>query len=115
VCATVLRAAREKLTDVAPHISLGLHCETAEIMTAYTRMVEEGGDADGEHVPARRIPPRGHDRPSARRRRLTRAVCGALGLSTERDEPRRHFTLNGGGARHALAATLEGGQSSRMP
>jgi allantoinase len=42
-----VQAAREKLTDVAPHISLSLHCETAEIMTAYTRMVEEEGSLQG--------------------------------------------------------------------
>jgi allantoinase len=42
-----VQAAREKLTDVAPHISLSLHCETAEIMTAYTRMVEEDGSLQG--------------------------------------------------------------------
>jgi allantoinase len=42
-----VQAAREKLTDVAPHISLSLHCETAEIMTAYTRMVEQEGSLQG--------------------------------------------------------------------
>ena len=42
-----VQAAREKLTDTAPHISLSLHCETAEIMTAYTRMVEEEGSLQG--------------------------------------------------------------------
>jgi allantoinase len=42
-----VQAAREKLTDVAPYISLSLHCETAEIMTAYTRMVEQEGSLQG--------------------------------------------------------------------
>lgn len=42
-----VQAAREKLTDLAPHISLSLHCETAEIMTAYTRLVEEDGSLQG--------------------------------------------------------------------
>ena len=114
-----VQAAREKLPGRAPYVSLSLHCETAEIMTAYTKLVEENGtlpgprclqrvaaaalrgprghhrvlprprdraaddqpaapvvpqgdegrDADGVDVPARRLPPRGDDRPPARRRR----------------------------------------------
>lgn len=43
----VMRAvqdAREALPDLADQISLSLHCETAEIMAAYTKMVE---DEDG--------------------------------------------------------------------
>ena len=46
----VMRAvqrARESNPTIADRISLSLHCETAEIMTAYTRMVEqEGGPRD---------------------------------------------------------------------
>jgi allantoinase len=42
-----VQAAREKLTDVAPHVSLSLHCETAEIMTAYTKLVEQEGALRG--------------------------------------------------------------------
>jgi allantoinase len=42
-----VQAAREKLPDQADHISLSLHCETAEIMTAYTRMVEQEGTLTG--------------------------------------------------------------------
>ncbi len=42
-----VQAAREKLTDAAPYISLSLHCETAEIMTAYTKLVEEEGALEG--------------------------------------------------------------------
>jgi allantoinase len=42
-----IQAAREKLKDKAGHISLSLHCETAEIMTAYTRMVEQEGTLKG--------------------------------------------------------------------
>lgn len=38
-----IRAARERYADIADRISLSLHCETAEIMAAYTRMVEESG------------------------------------------------------------------------
>jgi allantoinase len=43
---------REAHPDLADRISLSLHCETAEIMTAYTRLVEEGGgprDLDAYH------------------------------------------------------------------
>jgi allantoinase len=35
-----VQAARERFPDKAAQISLSLHCETAEIMTAYTRRVE---------------------------------------------------------------------------
>jgi allantoinase len=42
-----IREAREQLPDLAPHVSLSLHCETAEIMTAYTRMVMEEGRLKG--------------------------------------------------------------------
>src|SRR5262249_56894033 len=35
-----VQAARERFADKAPQISLSLHCETAEIMTAYTKNVE---------------------------------------------------------------------------
>lgn len=36
-----IQAAREKFPDKADQISLSLHCETAEIMTAYTKLVEK--------------------------------------------------------------------------
>jgi allantoinase len=42
-----IRAAREQLPELAEHVSLSLHCETAEIMTAYTRMVMEEGTLKG--------------------------------------------------------------------
>jgi allantoinase len=42
-----IQEAREKLSELAPHVSLSLHCETAEIMTAYTRLVEEQGTLSG--------------------------------------------------------------------
>ena len=42
-----VQAAREQLPDLAPHVSLSLHCETAEIMTAYTKMVQEEGALKG--------------------------------------------------------------------
>jgi allantoinase len=42
-----VQAARERFPDKAAQISLSLHCETAEIMTAYTRMVETAGRLKG--------------------------------------------------------------------
>lgn len=42
-----VQAAREQLPELAPHISLSLHCETAEIMTAYTKLVQEAGSLSG--------------------------------------------------------------------
>jgi allantoinase len=42
-----IQAAREKLTELAPHVSLSLHCETAEIMTAYTKLVQADGSLRG--------------------------------------------------------------------
>ena len=42
-----IQAAREQLADKADHISLSLHCETAEIMSAYTKIVEEEGTLEG--------------------------------------------------------------------
>ena len=38
-----VQAVREAHPDLADRISLSLHCETAEIMAAYTKMVEEEG------------------------------------------------------------------------
>ena len=42
-----IQAARTKYPEIADQISLSLHCETAEIMTAYTQMVEEEGTLTG--------------------------------------------------------------------
>src|ERR671936_1322178 len=42
-----VQAARERFRDKAEQISLSLHCETAEIMTAYTKMVETEGKLKG--------------------------------------------------------------------
>lgn len=42
-----VQAARTRFPDLADQISLSLHCETAEIMTAYTKLVEEAGDLSG--------------------------------------------------------------------
>ncbi|GAB6901995.1 dihydroorotase [Kineosporia succinea] len=42
-----VQAARERFPDLADAISLSLHCETAEIMSAYTRLVEQEGTLSG--------------------------------------------------------------------
>ncbi|MDQ6881844.1 MAG: hydantoinase, partial [Pseudomonadota bacterium] len=42
-----VQAAREKMPGRASQISLSLHCETAEIMTAYTRIVEKDKTTNG--------------------------------------------------------------------
>lgn len=42
-----IQAAREQFPDKAGQISLSLHCETAEIMTAYTKLVEKDKSLKG--------------------------------------------------------------------
>jgi allantoinase len=42
-----VQKAREEFPELADQISLSLHCETAEIMSAYTKMVEEEGTLTG--------------------------------------------------------------------
>ncbi len=42
-----VRAAMDRFPDKADNISVSLHCETAEIMRAYTAMVEEAGELSG--------------------------------------------------------------------
>lgn len=42
-----VQAAREELPELADSLSLSLHCETAEIMTAYTKLVEDEGELTG--------------------------------------------------------------------
>jgi allantoinase len=42
-----VQAARERYPEKASQISLSLHCETAEIMTAYTKLVERAGKLKG--------------------------------------------------------------------
>jgi allantoinase len=42
-----VQRAREKHPALASQISLSLHCETAEIMTAYTKIVEQNKDLSG--------------------------------------------------------------------
>jgi allantoinase len=48
---------REAHPDLADRISLSLHCETAEIMAAYTKMVEEEGGPRGLEAYHRSRPP----------------------------------------------------------
>ncbi len=45
-----IRRAMERYPDKADQISLSLHCETAEIMSAYTKMVEAEGKLTGLHA-----------------------------------------------------------------
>jgi len=52
-----VQAAREAHPELAGQISLSLHCETAEIMTAYTRMVEQAGDLSGLEAYSASRPP----------------------------------------------------------
>lgn len=52
-----VQAAREQFPDLADDISLSLHCETAEIMRAYTRIVEEGGTLKGLEAYSASRPP----------------------------------------------------------
>jgi allantoinase len=42
-----IQAARERFPEKADQISLSLHCETAEIMTAYTKIVEKDQSLSG--------------------------------------------------------------------
>jgi allantoinase len=52
-----VQAARERFPELANQISLSLHCETAEIMTAYTKMVEEDGSLKGLEAYSASRPP----------------------------------------------------------
>ncbi len=45
-----VQAARERFPDKASQISLSLHCETAEIMTAYTKLIESDKKLKGLHA-----------------------------------------------------------------
>lgn len=46
-----------KYADIADQISLSLHCETAEIMRAYTKIVEEAGELKGLEAYSASRPP----------------------------------------------------------
>ena len=45
-----IQKARQRFPEKADDISLSLHCETAEIMAAYTKMVERQGKLKGLHA-----------------------------------------------------------------
>src|SRR5690349_24398953 len=47
----------EKFPDLAPYISVSLHCELAEILTAYTKIVEREGKLKGLHAYSAARPP----------------------------------------------------------
>ena len=52
-----VQAAREQYPEKAAQISLSMHCETAEIMTAYTRRVEAAGKLQGLEAYSAARPP----------------------------------------------------------
>lgn len=52
-----IQEARRRNPEIADHISLSLHCETAEIMTAYTKLVEEDSSLSGLEAYHRSRPP----------------------------------------------------------
>ncbi|MER7283314.1 dihydroorotase family protein [Dactylosporangium sp. NPDC000244] len=52
-----IQKAREQFPDKAEAISLSLHCETAEIMAAYTKLVEEDGTLTGLEAYSASRPP----------------------------------------------------------
>jgi len=52
-----IQAARERFPDLAEEISLGLHCETAEIMTAYQKIVEADDSLTGLRAYSASRPP----------------------------------------------------------
>ena len=52
-----VQKAREAHPELADQISLSLHCETAEIMSAYTKMVEEEGTLTGLEAYSASRPP----------------------------------------------------------
>ena len=52
-----VQAAREALPELAPAISLSLHCETAEIMAAYTKIVEADPSLTGLRAYSASRPP----------------------------------------------------------
>jgi allantoinase len=52
-----VKNAMEKFPEKAPYINLGLHCETAEIMRAYTNMVQKEGKLKGLRAYSAARPP----------------------------------------------------------
>ncbi|MBF6237578.1 dihydroorotase family protein [Nocardia otitidiscaviarum] len=53
----VMRAVQRVRAELGPHISLSLHCETAEIMAAYTALVEREGTLTGLRAYSASRPP----------------------------------------------------------
>lgn len=52
-----IKRAWEKFRDLRPYISLSMHCETAEIMAAYTRIVQSEGRLSGLRAYSAARPP----------------------------------------------------------
>lgn len=52
-----IRAATDRMGDKAAYVSLSMHCETAEIMTAYTKQVEQQGALSGLEAHSAARPP----------------------------------------------------------
>ncbi len=52
-----VQSARERFPEIADSISLSLHCETAEIMTAYTKIVQGEGKLSGLEAYSASRPP----------------------------------------------------------
>lgn len=52
-----LKRAADKFPEKAPHLCLGLHCETAEIMRAYTSIVQKEGKLKGLRAYSAARPP----------------------------------------------------------
>ncbi len=70
-----VQKAREAYPELADSISLSLHCETAEIMTAYTKLVEEEGTLDGLAAYSASRPPHSEG--------LAVTIAGFLAAETE--------------------------------
>jgi allantoinase len=52
-----IQAARAARPDIADQISLSMHCETPEIMTAYSKLVEQAGELSGLEAYSASRPP----------------------------------------------------------
>lgn len=52
-----VQKAREQMPEIADRLSVSLHCETAEIMTAYTKLVEDEGKLRGLEAYSASRPP----------------------------------------------------------
>jgi allantoinase len=56
----IMRSAQrlmDRFPDLAPHISVSLHCELAEILNAYTKIVEREGKLTSLHAYSAARPP----------------------------------------------------------